>query len=157
MRTHPIDKVFRNSTPCLSPATTSRRAPDWSSKEAHLTNTILNQPYRRRVSTDRLNRVDSQLAAFLEDGSDSTSAVNTHLHSKPGFVGKGLDMWRRNCVGSKNKIVLRPDSVSTVRRHAIRCCRLRADSTPRRYLLPTMGSSGHGARTISQLFAIEHG
>ena len=33
---------------------------------AHLGNIILNQPYRRRVSTDRLNREDSQLAASLE-------------------------------------------------------------------------------------------
>ena len=29
-------------------------------------NTILNQPYRRRVTTDRLNRDGSQLAASLE-------------------------------------------------------------------------------------------
>ena len=29
-------------------------------------NTILNQPNRRHVSTDRLNREDSQLAASLE-------------------------------------------------------------------------------------------
>ena len=29
-------------------------------------NTILNQPNRRRVSTDRLNRVDSQLVASLD-------------------------------------------------------------------------------------------
>ena len=56
VRTHPIDQVFRDSAPCLSRATTSRKAPKWSSEEAHLVITILNQPYRRRVSNDRLNR-----------------------------------------------------------------------------------------------------
>ena len=35
-------------------------------RSAHLGNTILNQLYRRRVSTDRLNREDSQLTASLE-------------------------------------------------------------------------------------------
>ena len=35
---------------------TSRRTPNWTSEEAHLVNTTLNQPSRRRVSTDRLNR-----------------------------------------------------------------------------------------------------
>ena len=34
--------------------TTSRRAPNWSSEEAHLVNTILNIPHRYRVSVGRL-------------------------------------------------------------------------------------------------------
>ena len=66
VRTHPIVEYYqalRDSAPCLSRAATlpkgtklglgKRRAPG---------NTIiLSQPYRRRVSTDRLNREGSQL------------------------------------------------------------------------------------------------
>ena len=45
-------------------------------------NTILNQPNRRRVSTDRLkNREDSQLAASREGESGPTPAGKTLLHS----------------------------------------------------------------------------
>ena len=46
-------------------------------------NTILNQPYRRRVSTDRLNRDDSQLAASLEGEPGPTPAGKTLPHSYP--------------------------------------------------------------------------
>ena len=46
-------------------------------------NTILNQPYRRRVSTDRLNREGSQLAASLEGEPGPTPAGKTLPHSYP--------------------------------------------------------------------------
>ena len=49
-----------------------RRAPGY---------TILSQPYRRRVSTDRLNREGSQLATSLEGESGPTPAGNTLPHS----------------------------------------------------------------------------
>ena len=46
-------------------------------------NTILSQPYRRRVSTDRLNREGSQLAASLEGEPGPTPAGMTLPHSYP--------------------------------------------------------------------------
>ena len=46
-------------------------------------NTILTQPYRRRVSTDRLNREGSQLTASLEGEPDPTPAGKTLPHSYP--------------------------------------------------------------------------
>ena len=46
-------------------------------------NTILNQPYRRRVSTDRLNRDGSQLAASLEGEPGPTPAGKTLPRSYP--------------------------------------------------------------------------
>ena len=47
-------------------------------------NTILNQPYCRRVSTDRLNREEgSQLAASLEGEPGPTPAGKTLPHSYP--------------------------------------------------------------------------
>ena len=46
-------------------------------------NTILNQPYRRRVSTDRLNPDGSQLAASLEDEPGPTPAGKTLPYSNP--------------------------------------------------------------------------
>ena len=46
-------------------------------------NTILSQPYRRRVSTDRLNREGSQLAASLEGEPGPTPAKKTLPHSYP--------------------------------------------------------------------------
>ena len=79
----PEDQAFRDSAPCLSCATTSRRAPNWSSEEAHLTNIILNQSYRCPVSTDRLNREDVQLAASLEGESGPTPAGKTLPRSYP--------------------------------------------------------------------------
>ena len=77
--------AFRNnSAPRLSRATinTSRTAQK-SSEEAHLMNTIPNQPNRHRISTDGLNREDSQLAASLEGESGEcspTSAGKTFPH-----------------------------------------------------------------------------
>ena len=47
-------------------------------------NTILSQPYRRHISTDRLNREASQLAASLEGEPGSTRPVGKNLpHSYP--------------------------------------------------------------------------
>ena len=46
-------------------------------------NTILSQPYRRRVSTDRRNREGSQLAASLEGEPGPTPAGETLPHSYP--------------------------------------------------------------------------
>ena len=46
-------------------------------------NTILSQPYRRRVSTDRPNREGSQLAASLEGEPGPTPAGKTLPHSYP--------------------------------------------------------------------------
>ena len=83
VRTHPIEQAFRDSTPCLSRATTFRRAPNWSLEEAHLVNTILNQPYRRCISTYRPNREDTQLAAYFEDESGSIPARKTFRYSYP--------------------------------------------------------------------------
>ena len=88
MRTHPIVEYYqalRDSAPCLSRAATlpkgtklglgKRRAPG---------NTIiLSQPYRRRVSTDRLNREGSQLDASLEGEPGPTPAGKTLPHSFP--------------------------------------------------------------------------
>ena len=46
-------------------------------------NTILSQPYRRHVSTDRLDREGSQLAASLEGEPGPTPAGKTLPHSYP--------------------------------------------------------------------------
>ena len=46
-------------------------------------NTILNQPYRRRASTYRPNRKDSQLAASFEGESGPAPAEKTLPHSYP--------------------------------------------------------------------------
>ena len=46
-------------------------------------NTIFSQPYRRRVSTDRLNRKGSQLATSLEGEPGPTPAGKTLPHSYP--------------------------------------------------------------------------
>ena len=87
VRTHPIEyyQALRDSAPCLSRAATlpkgtklglgKRRAPG---------NTIiLSQLYRRRVSTGRLNREGSQLAASLEGEPGPTPAGKTLPHSFP--------------------------------------------------------------------------
>ena len=58
-------------------------------------NTILSQPYCRRVSTDRPNRESSQLAASLEGEPGPTPAGKTLPHSYPET------RFRREC---QNKI-----------------------------------------------------
>ena len=87
VRTHPIERyqALRDSAPCLSRAATppeghrigarKRRAPG---------NTVLSQPCRRRVSTDRLNREEgSHLAACLEGEPGLTPAGKPLPHSYP--------------------------------------------------------------------------
>ena len=60
-------------------------------------NTILSQPYCRRVSTDRPNSEGSQLAASLEG--EPSPALHpperpSHTHTpKPGFGGRGHEMY----------------------------------------------------------------
>ena len=49
-------------------------------------NTIINQPYRHRVSIDRLNRKGGQLATSLEGESSPTPAGKTLLHSYPKIM-----------------------------------------------------------------------
>ena len=90
----PIERyqALRDNAPCLSRAATLPNGTEWGSEEAvHLGNTILNQTYRCRISTDRLNREDSQLAAFLEGEPGPTIAgktlFNTHT-PKRGFGGR---------------------------------------------------------------------
>ena len=79
-------QAFHDCTPCLSRATTSRRAPNWSSNEAHLVNTILSPSNRRRVSIDRLNREDRQLVVSLLEGGSGPKpagkALPHYLHPK---------------------------------------------------------------------------
>ena len=57
---------------------------------AHLGNTILNRPYCRHLSSDRLNREDSQFAASLEGDPGPAPARKTLPHSYPKtrFQGK---------------------------------------------------------------------
>ena len=52
---------------------------------------ILNQPNRRRVSTDRLNREDSQLILSFKGESSPTAAGEAlpHSYSKTRFRSKG--------------------------------------------------------------------
>ena len=58
-------------------------------------NTNFNQPYRGRVSTDRLNREGSQLAVSLGGESGPTPAGKTlpHSYPKPGFGGRGYILY----------------------------------------------------------------
>ena len=91
VRIHPVEEHHQtlcDSAPCLSRAAIppelhqigarKRRAPG---------NIILSQSYRRRVSTDRLNREGIQLAASLEGEPGPTPAGKTLLsHSYPETV-----------------------------------------------------------------------
>ena len=86
MRTHPIEhyQALRDSVPCLSRATTPPEGHQIGARKGRTPgNTILSQPYRRRVSTDRLNRESSQLAASLEGEPGPTPAGKTLPHSYP--------------------------------------------------------------------------
>ena len=57
--------------------TSCRRASYWRLEKAHWVDSIFNQANRRRVSTDRLNRADSQLVSSLESESGPTPAGKT--------------------------------------------------------------------------------
>ena len=87
MHTHPMKnyRALRDSGPCLSRAATLPKGTKLGlGKRCAPGNTIiLSQPKRRRVSTDRLNREDSQLAASLEGESGPTPAGKTVPHSYP--------------------------------------------------------------------------
>ena len=68
---------------------------------AHLGNTILYQPYRRRASTNRLNREDSQLAASLEGEPGPKHVGKSLLYSYPEnrfrrwwICSQGLDAFK---------------------------------------------------------------
>ena len=88
MRTHPIVEYYqalRDSAPCLSRTATLPKGPKLGlgKRRAPGNTIILSQPYRRRVSTDRLNREGSQLAASLEGEPGPTPAGKTLPHSFP--------------------------------------------------------------------------
>ena len=87
VRTHPIEyyQTLRDSAPCLSRAATLPKGTKLGLGKRRVPgNTIiLSQPYRRHVSTDRLNRKGSQLAASLEGEPGPTPAGKTLPHSFP--------------------------------------------------------------------------
>ena len=86
VRTHPIEsyQALRDSAPCLSRAGTPPEGDQIGAQKRRIPgNTILSQPYRRRVSTDRLNREGSQLAASLEGEPGPTPAGKTLSHLYP--------------------------------------------------------------------------
>ena len=64
-------------------------------------NTILSQPYCRRVSTDRPNRESSQLAASLEGEPGPTPAGKTISHSYPETRFRRERARVRTCYRSK--------------------------------------------------------
>ena len=68
-------------------------------------NTILSQPYCRRISTDRPNREGSQLAASLARVSPALHPPErpSHTHTpKPGFGGRGHDEILRSFIPGIN-------------------------------------------------------
>ena len=76
--------TLRDSAPCLSRAATPPEGHHIGARKRRASgNTILSQPYRRRVSTDRLNREGSQLTASLEGEPGPTPAGKTLPHSYP--------------------------------------------------------------------------
>ena len=103
---------------CLSRATTSRRVPNWSSEEANLVDTILNQSDTRLVQTDPLNRVNNRLALSLEGESVPTpnerpSHANTPRYSFTVLSDRGPTLPIARC-RSGRQIPLKGDSF---RRH----------------------------------------
>ena len=84
VRTHPKEhyQAIRDSAPSLPLA--CRHPPEGhqigARKRRAPGNTLLSQLYRRRVSTDRLNREGSQLAASLEGEPGPTPAGKTRPH-----------------------------------------------------------------------------
>ena len=78
---YPPDRALSGSTgQCLLPLA-CYQLPKSTKLElgrgAHLRNITHDQPYRRRISTDQMNRGDSQLAASLEGEPGPTSAGKT--------------------------------------------------------------------------------
>ena len=76
-------QASRNSAACLSCATFSQRHQIGAWEEVHRVDNILNQPSRRRVSTNRLNHVHMQLVISLKGESHPTPAGKTLPHSCP--------------------------------------------------------------------------
>ena len=89
-------QAFHDGATCLSRATSSRRVLNLSSEEVHQVNTILTQPTRRRVSTDRLNRVGSKMVLPLEGefGSRPIGKIFPHLYPTPD-ISEGEGTMRR--------------------------------------------------------------
>ena len=84
---YPLDRELPGSPRQCSLPLASRHPPEGRQIEARKRrtsgNTILSQPYCRRVSTDRPNREGSQLAASLEGKPNPTPAGKTLPHSYP--------------------------------------------------------------------------
>ena len=84
---YPLDRALTGSPRQCSLPLACRHPPEGrqigARKRRTPGNTILSQPYRRRVSTDRLNREGSQLAASLEGEPGPTPAGKTLPHSYP--------------------------------------------------------------------------
>ena len=86
VRTHPIDhyQALSDSAACLSSAATPPEGHQIGARKGRTPeNTILSQPYRRNVSTDRSTCEGSQLAASLEGEPGPTPAGQTPPHSYP--------------------------------------------------------------------------
>ena len=77
-------------------------------------NTILRQPYRRRISTDRPNREGSQLAASFEGEPGPTPAGKTLPHSYPETK---LSCWRERVRGER-QYIYKEKCTLTLNRHA---------------------------------------
>ena len=82
-------------------------------------NTILSQPYRRRVSTDRLNRKGSQLAASLEGEPGPTPAGKTLPRSYPETRfrrerARNVTLGQQYNIGEKSTVIL----YTYINRHA---------------------------------------
>ena len=103
---------FRDSAPYLSRANISRRAPNWSSEEARLVSTILDQPNRRRISIQSAKSrrqpvgciswsIVPAKAALVRNyfevywpcarGLSAVNAIGTQL---PDRINSGLIRWR---------------------------------------------------------------
>ena len=84
---YPLDRPLQDSPRQCSLPLACRHPPEGhqigARKRCTPGNAILSQPYRGRVSTDRLNREGSQLAASLEGEPSPTPTGKTHPHSYP--------------------------------------------------------------------------
>ena len=85
-------QAFRYNATCLSRATSSRRAPNCLSEEAHHVDKILNYKKRHHVVIERLDDSgDRQLVSSLEGESGPTTAEKTlpnpYYYPETGFGG----------------------------------------------------------------------
>ena len=139
--THPIVRyqAFRDRAPCLSRVTTLPKGTRLElGREANLVNSILNQPYRRRVSTDQLNRKDSQLSGSLEGEPGPTPAGKTLPYSytpnKYNYLPSPSTVTTINFL-KKNTILIHYTTINNTE------CYLRAINTASYFI-------GRGASTI---------